>query len=459
MNVRLCRTVVLLLVVALLAPLTRADDALDAARKEYVLHFFSVDAHVNLARQQHDHGDRLQAFYTLETARREHFEQPDFTRSFRRIFLGDQFDNSPKAEAALREQLKAAPEDAELLNKLADIYISRQDWNKAVPLLQHAMKAKPDDFGPVAALAQVYALSKRTDASRELIMKWAKAHPGTVDAWRAQINLLLAEEKFAEARPSVEEGLQKFPDDATLHFDMGIVLERADDLAGTRREFDKAVQLGPKNAQIQGWVARFYLKREIDLQRALDLYLNAYFLDPEFYDSEYAEERIHKLAREVAESLLAKTESANFPQELRPAIEKVQGHAATEHWNTSSQQTLLEIMGSDDEINRATAMTALAEHRSATLEEQTYRMLEDPDLRKRGMSAYLAMKWNKARTIPLMKKWLEDPAELVRFDAASALLESGGTEGRKIIQEYVRSGKEPNHQIQEILVHALQKTK
>src|SRR5215831_8014091 len=104
----LCSVLILAFSTFCAPPCGAADDALVAARREYALHFFSVDAHVNLARQQYDHGDRLQAFYTLETARREHFEQPDFTRSFRRIFLGDQFDNSPKAEAALREQLKAS---------------------------------------------------------------------------------------------------------------------------------------------------------------------------------------------------------------------------------------------------------------------------------------------------------------------------------------------------------------
>src|SRR5215472_8891749 len=64
MSIHVFRTVVLLTIITLLAPSLWADDtALEAARHEYALPFFSVDAHVNLAKQQYEHGDRLQAFY------------------------------------------------------------------------------------------------------------------------------------------------------------------------------------------------------------------------------------------------------------------------------------------------------------------------------------------------------------------------------------------------------------
>jgi hypothetical protein len=47
--------------------------SLDAARHDYALDFFSVQAHVRLAKALYDKGQRLQAFYILETARRERF--------------------------------------------------------------------------------------------------------------------------------------------------------------------------------------------------------------------------------------------------------------------------------------------------------------------------------------------------------------------------------------------------
>src|SRR5215471_9011641 len=178
MSLRLLCSVLILAVSTFCAPLCgAADDALAAARREYALHFFSVDAHVNLAKQQYDHGDRLQAFYTLETARREHFEQEEFTKSFRRIFLKDDFDNSPQAEAALQAKVNSSPNDFDALTKLADIYISREEWPRAIPLLESASKLRPENYSPVAALGQVYERMGKNEQSTAVFVDWSKAHP------------------------------------------------------------------------------------------------------------------------------------------------------------------------------------------------------------------------------------------------------------------------------------------
>jgi len=432
------------------------DDALDAARKEYALHFFSAEAHVNLAKQQYDHGDRLQAFSTLEAARRHHFEQEEFNRAFRRIFRGDTFDNSPQAVAALRAKIKASPSDSESLSKLADIYISREDFAKATPLLESVSKLRPEDFSPVAALAEIYERSGKSEQSKSLISSWAKEHPESVQAYEARIQMLQNDES-GNPRALIEEALKKYPDEASLHFDLGIALERAGDLAGTRREFDKAVQLGPKVEHIQGWVARFYFMRKIDPRHALDLYLNVYFLNPDFYETEYAEQRIQRIAPEVAASVVSKGTASDL-QALQPAVEELILRASTETWRAESAAKVLRIMGSEDETNRATAMMLLAEHRDSSIEEQVWKLLDDPDLCKRGMAAYLAAKWRPEKTFPALKKWLDDPAELVRFDAISALVESGPA-GLKIVQEYARSGKETNQHIKNMMSEALKPKK
>src|SRR5215472_12772864 len=457
MSIHVFRTVVLLTIITLLAPSLWADDAaLEAAKREYALHFFSVDAHVNLAKQQYEHGNRLQAFYTLETARRYHFPQEEFTKSFRRIFLGDTFDNSPKSEAALRAKVKALPNDFEALTRLADIYISREEWDSAIPLLESARKLRPDDFSPAGAMAEVYQRMGKQQESKELISSWTKDHPDSIDTYHARIDEIF--KNNTDARSLVDEALKKYPDDAALHFDLGIVLERAGNFIEEQTEFEKAVQLGPKNEHIQGWVARFYLKREIDKRRALDLYLNVYFLNPDFYDSEYAESRIQKLAPQVAASLMEKTGTDQISSDLiplAPAMEVVKLRSAQEKWTTTSAATAIEIMGSEDEANRGMAMTMLAEHRDANVEKEVAQMLDDPDLRKRGMAGYLAVKWQKEKALPVMKKWLEDPAELARFDAISALIESGGPAGRKIVEEYAGSCKEPCPQIRRTMAGAL----
>jgi len=114
-------------------------------------------------------------------------------------------------------------------------------------------------------------------------------------------------------------------------------------------------------------------------------------------------------------------------------------------WTAGSERTLLEIMGSDDEGNRSMAMTLLAGHSSDAVDEQVSRLLEDPDLRKRGTAGYLTVQWHKEKAFPLMQKWLLEPAELVRGVRAvaggDALLAPSVT--RRLIEEFVARSKEP----------------
>jgi tetratricopeptide (TPR) repeat protein len=456
----------LLLLAAYVPSLSCADETLDAARREYAVHFFDVNAHVRLAKQLHDRGQRLAAFFVLETARREHFEQAEFTRAFRSLFLDDNFDNSRKAEDSLRTQLRLSPNDFEMSTKLADVYISRSDWAKAVPLLQLASKLRPEDFSTVAALANVYRGMNQDEKAETAISLWTKEHPVSVDAYHVHIFEQLGREDAAAARPVVDEALKRYPNDATLHFDLGIVLERSGDLEGTERELERAAQLGPKSASIQGWVARFFWKRKQDPRRALDLYLNAYFLDPDFYETEYAESRIPEIAQQVADLLMKEMGKNSLTKPgisadlmpLSPVVEEMSLDATKLDWAANSMDKVLEIMGSDDEHNRWNAMLLAAGHLNAISDERLSGLLEDPDLRKRGMAGYLAMQRWKEKALPLLKKWLDDPAELVRYDAISALVLHGDVAGRKIVEEYARSGKEPNARIREGVKNALSKS-
>ncbi|HEV3037444.1 MAG TPA: tetratricopeptide repeat protein [Candidatus Angelobacter sp.] len=430
-----------------------AGDALEAARREYALHFFDAEAHVRLAKELNDHGQRLAAFFVLEAARREHFEQAEFTRAFRRVFLNDNFDNSPEAEAHLRAQLQNSPYDFEKLTKLADIYISRDDWTKAVPLLQRASKLQPDDFSTVAALAQVYQGMDQDEKAQTIVSRWTKQHPYSLHTYQTEIHALISAENAVGTRLVIERALKRFPNDALLHFDLGQVFERRADLKDAQREFERAVQLAPRSVDIQGWVARFFLKAKPNPRRSLDLYLNAYFLDPDFYETEYAESRIPELARQVLEEQEKNSVAgADIPADLMslvPMVEETLLNAAKTDWSADSMDKVLKIMGSDDEENRWNAMRLAAGHLNEISDERLAQLLEDPDVRKRGMAGYLAVLRGHDKAVLLMKKWLEDPVELIRYDAISALMLYGDAADGKIVEEYIASGKEPNARLRE----------
>ena len=49
---------------------------------------------------------------------------------------------------------------------------------------------------------------------------------------------------------------------------------------------------------MQAWAGRFFLKAASKPAEALDYYFRAYFLEPDYYETEYVESRIARLARD-----------------------------------------------------------------------------------------------------------------------------------------------------------------
>jgi HEAT repeat protein len=143
---------------------------------------------------------------------------------------------------------------------------------------------------------------------------------------------------------------------------------------------------------------------------------------------------------------------ADIPLGLRslaPVVEETLLNAAETDWSADSMDKVLKIMGSDDEENRWNAMRLAAGHLNEISDERLAQLLEDPDVRKRGMAGYLAVLRGHDKAVLLMKKWLEDPVELIRYDAISALMLYGDAADRKIVEEYIASGKEPNARLRE----------
>ncbi len=428
------------------------DGPLDAARQNYASNFFSPEAHVNFAKALYDKGQRLQAFYVLETARRQHFPQAEFDAAFRGIFRGDAFDNNADRESALSAALAKSPDDYDALIKLADVHISRREFEKATLLLERACRVRPDEYSSVETLTAIYERTGREAKAKSTRWLWVNAHPDSVEAYTTQIEKSQPE----RGRALVEEALKRHPQSAVLHYDHAALLHKAGDAKAAELEFQRAAELEPNSALIEGWMARFYLKTVNDAPRAFDHYLKAYFLDPDFYDSEFAEQRILKLARQLALEALQKGpppegQKEALLDELRPAVVGQILEGLGQSWDPEALSMVLDMLHEEDEQNRWNAMQLIALHADASFDKRLARLLEDPDPRARGMAGYIAAKrWNK-RALPILEKRLNDPTVLIRFDAISALAMDGGSVGREIVQRYAQSGKESDSHLREMI--------
>ena len=284
------------------------DPTLEKLREDLAARYIEAEPHMALARYYHDKGDRVQAFRLMESARRSLLSKEQFDEAFGRMFLKrEPFDNSKGAEAALLKKHTQDSQSAQLAVKLADIYISREDWSKAN-------------------------------------------------------------------------------------------------------------------------------------------YLNAYFLDPHFYDSEYAEQRIwtisHGLGQKRYEGLVkGQTRPEEILRDENPLVVGMAIDEMAKRWDGKYTKPVLEALGHDDEYVRAKALRALMANAGKSFDNDLKALLKDSDLRKRGKAGYLAVKlWGK-EGITAVKPWLKEDAQLLRYDAASALFQYGGEDGRKIVREHVSHEK------------------
>jgi Tfp pilus assembly protein PilF len=438
----------MMLLFSLPAALHAEEPSLEKLRKDFAERYFEPDSHIALARYFHDKGRRLQAFRLLESARRGLFSQEQFDAAFDRGFLRrEPFDNSKDAEAALLEQQRKNAKSPQLAVKLADIYISRADWSKARQFLDSAIKLKPDDFTNVAALAEVYNREGRETEANQVVKTYLNQHPESKEALTRRIEPLMTTDRAA-AKKLLEEGLKKFPQEGTFAFNMGVVLQDENKLQEAEEQFVRAVALAKDSSYIQGWTGRFFLKVKNDESKALEYYLNAYFLDPHFYDSEHAEHRIWTISREMGQKRYEGLKKGDTKLEVilgdeNPLVVGLAIDEMEKRWDARYIQPLLKALGHDDDYVRAKALRQLIANAGQSFENDLKALLQDGDLRKRGMAGYLAVKLWGARGIAAVKPWLNEEAQLLRFDAVSSLFQYGGEDGRKIALDHIKHEKHP----------------
>jgi Tfp pilus assembly protein PilF len=447
----------------LVAPLcARVDDQeIVGLREQFALHYLDPRSHLLLAKHLLAKGDRLTAFFISEAARRETFGDADFDPAFGAVFRDDHFDNSAEAEKDLVAELREKADDPKKHLRLADIFLSRGEWKKAEAEIRTALQLDPTSFASVDVLAEVLRRDNRKSEGEELTNGWYDKHPAAVETIRARAEKLIAS-KSADAEKTIQAGLVAHPDDAVLHFQLAGVLADRGDTAGATDQYVKAAELDPRSAFIQGWTGRFFLKRVHDSERALTYYLKAYFLDPHFYDSEYAESRIRTLAMEGAQSRYQAERSRKVSVEtlLKDSDPVVAGLAlqeAGQKWDEQFLPAIIELLRRDDPNARYGAAEVLGRHLKAN-DERLARLLEDDDLRVRGAAAYIAGTLRGPQSVPLMVSWLDQPAELIRYDAISVLAIHGGKAGHDALVKVRKEKKIVTPRLRTMVEEALSST-
>lgn len=428
--------------------------SLESLRADFAMHFLEPEPHMALAKYFRDSGDSVAAFDILETARRGRFPEEVFNQAFKTHFLGEKpFANDKEAEAKLLAQLARAPDSTAVLFGLADIYISREDWPKAKQYLRKLIAREPGDFDHVEALAEVYRREGDTQQAELLAREWARAHPETAEGYRIRIGEI-PETETGRAKSLLAEAAAKFPKEPGFPFYLAGIYLRENNLKEAERLYVRAAELAPGSSEIQAWVGRFFFKAMPDDRRALEHYLRAYLLDPHAYESEYVESRIPKLLWRTADARLKEQLKLGVP--LSKLVEDPNHYLAilamaemVKAWKPVYTKPLVGLLSHADVMVRWQATQVLKEKVDASFDPTLRTLLQDKDLIVRGLAAYIAVHRWKAASFDLMRQMLREEAQLLRFDAVSALLMEGGPAGRKIVFDHL--SHEPHPRLREVI--------
>ena len=226
--------------------------------------------------------------------------------------------------------------------------------------------------------------------------------------------------------------------------DPAFELERRGSLDKAEESYVKAAELSPRSMHVQTYVGRFFLKVRRNNQRALEYYLNAYFLNPHAVETEFVEARIRSINYEEASfryRLLNQqnTSLREILQDPNPTVLVLALMQVNKTWSPDYLDEVLKCMEHDEEHVRWLAMTAISRHVDKSFDATLQMLLEDKDLRKRGLAAYIAAHLWKQKSFPILRKMLSEQSQLLRFDAISALAIEGASEGRRIIRAHRRS--------------------
>lgn len=250
------------------------------------------------------------------------------------------------------------------------------------------------------------------------------------------------------------EAAAKFPAEPGFHFYLAGLYLREDNLKEAERLYLKAAELAPDSSFIQSWVGRFFFKAMPDDQRALEHYLKAYLLDPHAYETEYVESRIPKLLFRTAEARLNERLKSGVPlaQLTEDPNHYVAALAVSEMakaWKPAYQEILVGLLRHPDVFVRWNATMVLKEKVDASFDPTLRALLQDKDLIVRGLAAYIAVRRWKAASFDLMRRMLREEAQILRFDAVSALLMDGGPAGRQIAFDHL--AREPHPRLREVI--------
>ncbi len=236
----------------------------------------------------------------------------EFRLQYARLLARDK--NEARAVALLLEILDGENDHAEAINLLALLYQTLEDFERAKQYLERSLALEPDDttrlyLANVLTQLKQYAEAKAElgrvktrdalfDAKRQMVLVIEQADGvdealayidsigGENQTERIQVLvdrelLLRRAERLAEALVTLNEGLQRYPDDTTLRYHRALLQVEQKALVEHETDMRILIERKPKNAHYYNTLGYSLLTLSDRLDEAAELINKAHELKPE----------------------------------------------------------------------------------------------------------------------------------------------------------------------------------
>ena len=217
------------------------------------------------------------------------------------LILQERYD---EALSLLREALRQSPDNQQILRRIGLLQLSQEDFVGGEATFRRLLELEPDGAHSLFSLGMALIGQHRNE---EALAVLERIEPGTELYPEAllQIAYLRRQEgdlegaigllqgavdsgdqpedtyyylaaflgeagRFAEAGRAVRRGLETYPDNANLHYQLGVIYERMDDRAQALEEMNRVLGVEPRHADALNFIAYHYAERGENLEQALE---------------------------------------------------------------------------------------------------------------------------------------------------------------------------------------------
>jgi tetratricopeptide (TPR) repeat protein len=210
----------------------------------------ATTANARLATLDYEHGQRDSAYQRLDGVLSKDAGNLQALLVKTSLLLSDK-----RPEDALQTVSAAVeryPQSTPAQFMLGRVQAARRQPEAAMAAYREVLRLNPRATDAKLALAQLQLAQGQPDASVGLASEALVAEPSNADAELLLVRGLLTKGDLDRAGLELGKLMQRFPNSAVVHTQMGMLLGRRHDATGARAEFDRALQLNPNLLEALG---------------------------------------------------------------------------------------------------------------------------------------------------------------------------------------------------------------